>query len=1042
MLGCIGVDVGGTNTDAVLLRGKEVLCTAKKPTSRDVICGVKQAIRTVLARVKKTDPSVRIVQINIGTTHFVNAVVQRQNLAKVSVIRLCGTASTGIPPYMDFPRDLAEVIRGEVYMINGGYQFDGQEISSIAEEEIRTSAEDSRKKGVNNFVICGVFSPVNNGQEVKVGELLKSAFPDISFTLSHEVGYIGLLERENAAILNECLKPLCQQTIHGFQEALTDLGVTCPFYLTQNDGTITSSTEAIRYPVTTFASGPTNSMRGAAFLSDEADCIVVDIGGTTTDVGALQNGFPREASSQIKVGGVRTNFRMPDVFSIGLGGGSFVSISDNLQKVTVGPRSTGYRLLTDGLAFGGKTLTATDAAVLMGMVEIGDKSKVQQCVSVEAARATVDKIQVMLEDCIDQIKISKDDTAVILVGGGSILVDNSSSLRGVKRLIKPPHFQVANAIGAAICQVSSTVDYVVSLTNLIGEDRFAKAVSAAEKSVSPEDPEHRRTAAVERTKTTLFAEAKSLAKKQATEKAKTEMEALGADPSTLQLVEVLDVTLAYIPGNACRIRVKVVGDLSQRDSQHKAVEVGTLKLSEEELSASLELDQQMQNTTTTGQSLDPLGGIIPFLVDPNKYKPNVNPSTGEWILSEFDMDCIAVGAGILGCGGGGNPHLGNLVAKRKLREGKTVRVISVERYQDTASPGTAAMFVGFIGAPVVLTEKLESGRELPMALGAMETLLKIQGDRAAVLQEHGCEVHNTDHITCCDNFQSITALTVESSEENKVTALLCIEIGGFNSVKPLMLGAEMSLPVVDCDGMGRAFPELQMFTPFIYGHKPCPASLADDKGRQAVALRAESPKYLEDYFRGICVDMGCSAAITINVLNPTDLSSMVVHGSISRAWHLGLAVLQSRANHTSPITAITDQLNGQLLVTGKICDVSREVTGGFNRGVMVIEGLGEYAGQEVAIDFQNENLVARSKHDNTILACTPDLITCVDAESGEPVTTEDIRFGLRVSVLVLPSCPEMTSPEALSVVGPHAFGYTDVVYKPVGRFIKPKPVPQ
>ena len=110
-----------------------------------------------------------------------------------------------------------------------------------------------------------------------------------------------------------------------FRRAIAELGITAPLYLTQNDGTLMSAEFAERYPVLTFASGPTNSMRGAAFLSGLKDAMVVDIGGTTADVGALTHGFPREASVAVDIGGVRTNFRMPDVYSFGLGGGSHVA---------------------------------------------------------------------------------------------------------------------------------------------------------------------------------------------------------------------------------------------------------------------------------------------------------------------------------------------------------------------------------------------------------------------------------------------------------------------------------------------------------------------------------------------------------------------------------------------------------------------------------------------------------------------------------------------------------------------------------------------
>ncbi len=211
--------------------------------------------------------------------------------------------------------------------------------------------------------MSAVFSPVNPDQEAKVAEILAEEIPGASISLSHEIGRIGLLERENAAAMNACLSQLAVRIVQSFRDALSGLGIKAPFYISQNDGTLMSADFVEKYPVLTFASGPTNSMRGAAFLSGLKDAVVVDIGGTTSDVGVLVNGFPREASVAVRIGGVRTNFRMPDVLSFGLGGGSHVK-TDPLQ---VGPQSVGYEITSRALVFGGSDLTTTDIAVAAGM---------------------------------------------------------------------------------------------------------------------------------------------------------------------------------------------------------------------------------------------------------------------------------------------------------------------------------------------------------------------------------------------------------------------------------------------------------------------------------------------------------------------------------------------------------------------------------------------------------------------------------------------------------------------------------------------------
>ena len=212
-----------------------------------------------------------------------------------------------------------------------------------------------------------------------------------------------------------------------------------------------------RYPVLTFASGPTNSMRGAAFLSDQENAVVVDIGGTTTDVGVLARGFPRESAVAVDVGGVRTNFRMPDVLAIGLGGGSLVRGDD---PVTIGPASVGFELTEKALVFGGRTLTATDIAVAAGLADIGDRKAVAGLDGAAVGRA-LDRIHVMVEDAIDRMKTSAEPVPAILVGGGSILIERE--LAGVSTLSIPEHSAVANAIGAAIAQVGGEVDRVLLL---------------------------------------------------------------------------------------------------------------------------------------------------------------------------------------------------------------------------------------------------------------------------------------------------------------------------------------------------------------------------------------------------------------------------------------------------------------------------------------------------------------------------------------------------------------------------------------------------
>jgi len=509
----IGIDVGGTNTDAVVMDGMTVLAGVKAPTSQDVMTGVVAALKKVLAAAKMTADRVDVVMI--GTTHFTNAVVQRRDLAQTACVRLCLPATASLPPMVDWPEDLRDTIGHHWFLAHGGNEFDGRVISPLDEAELLGIADQIRARGINSVAISAVFSPVSNEFEKQAGEIMARALPGAHITLSADIGRVGLLERENAAIMNACLRDLSRDVVAAFRGALADVGFTGRFYLTQNDGTLMDADFAERFPVLTFASGPTNSMRGAAFLSGVADAIVVDIGGTTTDVGSLQKGFPRQATVAVEVGGVRTNFRMPDVFSIGLGGGSLV-VGEG-DGLTVGPRSVGYRIVTEALIFGGRTLTTSDIVVADGGAELGDKSKVAH-LDPALIRAARDRIAFMLEDCVERARISAEPLPVIVVGGGSILVEGP--IAGL-HLILPDHFAVANAVGAAIAQVSGEVDRVYSLTD-IGRE-----------------------------------EALNDAKRRATEAAI----AAGARPDTIEIVDVEDVPLAYLPGNATRVRVKAVGEL-------------------------------------------------------------------------------------------------------------------------------------------------------------------------------------------------------------------------------------------------------------------------------------------------------------------------------------------------------------------------------------------------------------------------------------------------------------------------------------------------
>jgi N-methylhydantoinase A/oxoprolinase/acetone carboxylase beta subunit len=521
----IGIDVGGTNTDAVLLENGRVVHAVKTPTTEDVMAGILTALAELAGH-----PDVArgaIDGVVIGTTHFVNAVVQRRDLARVAAVRIGLPASASLPPFCDWPEDLAGSVRGEVFMLEGGHDYDGRPIVPFDEISMRQVARRIRASGIRSVAVAAIFSPLDPSCEERARVILAEECPEAAVTLSRDLGRIGLLERENAALLNAALVELARATVAGFTRAIATSGTAAPLYLTQNDGTVMSAEVATTLPVMSFASGATNSMRGAAFLSGLADGMVIDVGGTSTDVGQLRRGFPREANSVVEVGGVRTLFRMPDLLSIGLGGGSVVE----RDSLAVGPKSVGYRLTREALVFGGNTLTATDAAVAAGIAEIGDTGAVAGLPD-GLARAVLEEARAKIEDAVDRMKTEAGDLPLIAVGGGAFLVPDR--LAGISEVIRVPHGDCANAVGAAIAQVSGETDQVY--------------------------------------RDLPRSEAIAIAEAQAKERAV----AAGADRASLETVDVEDMPLAYLPGNALRVRVRVAGEMAAPTAAQPGASPATL----------------------------------------------------------------------------------------------------------------------------------------------------------------------------------------------------------------------------------------------------------------------------------------------------------------------------------------------------------------------------------------------------------------------------------------------------------------------------------
>lgn len=356
---------------------------------------------------------------------------------------------------------------------------------------------------------------------------------------------------------------------------------------------------------------------------------------------------------------------------------------------------------------------------------------------------------------------------------------------------------------------------------------------------------------------------------------------------------------------------------------------------------------------------------------------NFNVDTLETVTQE-DLEALGIGAGILGTGGGGHPRIGKLRLLSLLEDDEYPDAIPVIQPDDLAPEATVAS-VGGMGAPTIGVEKFPEGKEEVRALSAIET-----------------------------------------ASGQTVDALIPGEIGGVNSIVPLCVAAMTGLPVVDADGMGRAFPELQMDTFFIYDHPVNYAAISDENGDVVTYQNIDSAKRLEDFARSVTVEMGGRAGYAFPLMDGEFVSEFSIQRTLSLIRELGQAVLDARSDNRDPVATACDIVAGEQLFTGKVADVFRRNKAGFARGDVELTELD--GDSTLTIEFQNEFLVAR-QDDGHVLASVPDLICIVDKDTGQPITTDALRYGQRVTVLGVPAPELLTTDAALDVVGPRAFGY-------------------
>ncbi|KAL2206820.1 hypothetical protein CC79DRAFT_1386028 [Sarocladium strictum] len=979
----IGIDVGGTNTDAVVLdtalhatptRG--VLASHKVPTTRDTAEGIRKALAAVLEKVAKPLP--HISSVTIGTTAFLNSVIQRdaQSLSRVAVIRLSKSFLRDVPPFSGWPKDLAAVIHGYVGYVDGGLNIDGSEEAPVVPEQVAEQCEKIQSLGIKSIVVAGVYSPidVDHHQEDTVRQLILQHLPQAQVVCSHEVANIGFLERENAAILNAAIVRYARRTIRAFHRAIDELGLRpCPLYLTQNDGTLLDASVAASLPIRTFASGVTNSMRGAAYLSghgmgDEA-AVVVDIGGTTTDVGVLlPSGLPRQASAYVSVAGIKVNYSMPHVHSIGLGGGSIITQGEQ-PNAKIGPESVGHELHRS-LVFGGDTCTAMDISVASGQAaRIGNPELVKGLDPplVEASRAS---IQDLLEKAIDAVKTSPEPIRVFMTGGGSVIAPDA--INGVSEVIKPPFHDVCNAVGAACSKVGATLDSIQSTADKsqleIGEDAKVIAINRA-------------------------------------------VEA-GAVRETVVITKIDMILIPYLE-NQIRVIVGAMGDLDLDRVQGQETANPSIWeiFDDEDASQQQALPAAVQHNLVEGT------------IDHHSYRPQItlNQVTNrkEWIISLTDLDYLADGCYVLGCAGGGNPEAGKMQLKNMVEAGHTIRVIDPSSIDASAT----VYWGGRMGTPAAIAERLQAHETVDAMRALMDHLSQESFDAVMGLEIGGS--NGLEALLCgSSRFFDRPVLDADfMGRANPMCWQLTLTVHRPGEFVPCAIDSGDGQTVL----MTRAKSDESV-------DKPLRGALVEMGSLVGLAGKPTTAGIVRQCAVRNTVSLAWRIGRAIALAEADVSISQTADRIISEVGGPESAKVLFRGK----ITAVERTLHkghsvGVLHIAH--APIDEGIKSGATRDVAI--------GGTLRIPFINENILAEHHDDNgtvKVLATVPDLIALLDSQTGRAVGVPEYKYGCHVTVLAIPCSPRWTeTPRGLEIGGPQGYGY-DLPYKPIGKYVEPRSV--
>lgn len=934
----IGVDVGGTNTDTVLLENGKIIGHSKVKTTLNVSDGIVASIKQVLELTRTDKQKVRYV--NLSTTHMLNALLQG-HVSPVGIIRIGAPSTTALPPQCDWTNKyLAQKINGYTSILSGGYLYDGNVATPLNNNEIIETAAMLKHLNLKHAALTGVFSQLAPQQELKTAEILRSLLPDLHISLSY-TNDGGLLERENMTVTIAALHDTFQETFKNITTSITKLGLNnALFFVSHNDGTLASLDKA--NPFLTLKSGPTNSLRGAGILcADKIYALVVDIGGTSTDAGIIIKGEPIEKNALFNIAGI--NFKSPtsQVDAIALGGGTVIEL--NGLEVSLG-HSIANQLAKNSLSFGGELLTVTDIAIAHKRIKPkGCQTKWIATFSKKSLKCTDDYIHRYLGEHIIDVwsSVSIKPNAIILVGGGAHLFD-MDKLRHILAnhipsltLTIPRYAHIANAVGAATAEIAGSYTAIYDLTK------------------------HSHETACEDAKLSAMARAYGN----------------GACSDSIRLKAIATTNINYIPGTHTKIQAKVAGKprlhLDPATSSEWPSTFSTI-YNETQIPTETEFSQTPPTILKLSNNTQQLNHNHAATVAITKQLHTIAP------LSNDAIQQRAIGFDFLGSGGGGSTRLSKLMVDACLKLHKSIKELPLEDLPDDAW----VICCGFIGSPAIFEENPPS----------IDSLIN-------------------------------SVLKMQAISNKKINAIIAMEGGGANGLVPYVVAAELNIPIVNADAMGRAFPGINMITPAIYNSiEHYTATLSSTL--EVVVIHANTADELEYKARQTTRQLGAMAFLSFYPLSGKTVKEYCINNTPQLAEAIGRHFINSKKTGLNPLNSLnkflihTDYGIAEELFQGRIVDIKRSETNGFSLGgIKIINETGHYD-----ILFQNENIIARKICTDggapVTLACVPDLITIVDSETFEPIGTPEYTFGRKVRVITMGAPAILKTDHALKIVGP------------------------